>query len=65
MAKLADRSEPPPEPPSKEFILERLEHWRCELVAFDLGASNQTRSRREIVVTLDRWLDELLEQRGR
>jgi hypothetical protein len=65
MGKLADKTELPPAPPTREHVLERLEHWRCALVAFDRGAANTLMTRGEIVRTLDRWLDELIEQRGR
>jgi hypothetical protein len=64
MAKLAEKPLPP-EPPTKDQILERLEHWSAALAAFDSGASNSPVTRREIVVALDRWLDEYLDQKGR
>jgi hypothetical protein len=71
MAKLADTLPPGPVPPTKGQILERLEHWSKELVAFERArvfgplTLEKHRKRGEIVRTLDRWLDELTDQRGR
>ena len=49
---------------TKEAVLERLEHWRRVLADKGEG-SNVVMTRAEIVRTLDRWLDELIELRGR
>lgn len=46
-------------------IQERLEHWRQMLKAHDEGVSNCVLSRREILASLDKWLDEALDLKGR
>ena len=59
---------PQPEPQfaepahTREHVEERLEYWRRALMDFE---TNQLVSREEIVRTLDRWLDELLDVIGR
>jgi hypothetical protein len=65
MGKLVPASKPVPTADDARVEIEgRLEKWRCELVAFDRGASNQTLTRTEIWDRIDMWLDRLLELRG-
>lgn len=60
---------PPVDWPGKALnhgeIQERLEHWRRILVDLKRENTNIVMSRTEVLKTLDRWLDELLDLRGR
>lgn len=61
--------QPQPEFPApayaREDVEERLEHWRRVLVDSRRKSTNVVMPREEIVRTLDRWLDELIELKGR
>jgi hypothetical protein len=63
MGKLAEKPIPSAEEARAE-IEGYLEKWRCELVAFDCGASNLIMPRRYILDKLDHYLDLLIELRG-
>lgn len=50
---------------SRQQVMDKLRHWREHLVAHDRGLTNCILARGEIVRELDKWLDELIDLRGR
>jgi hypothetical protein len=50
---------------TRQRVEDKLAHWRELLKQHDEGMTNCTLTRVEIQDTIDKWLDELLDLRGR
>jgi hypothetical protein len=50
---------------TRQRVLDKIAHWRELLLQHDEGLTNCSLTRAEITHTIDKWLDELLDLRGR
>jgi hypothetical protein len=50
---------------TRQFVLDKIGHWRELLLQHEEGLTNCTLTREDIWRALDQWLDELTEIRGR
>lgn len=50
---------------TRQHVMDKLAHWRELLLQHDEGLTNCLLTRDEITRTIDKWLDELNEIRGR